>query len=62
MLDKPVIPITGCSSGFDLEIARCFLNRGWRVVATMRTPREGVLPPSEHLQVLALAGGRPGRA
>jgi len=46
--------ITGCSSGFGLEIARNFLARDWQVVATMRTPREDVLPPSERLRVLAL--------
>ncbi|CAI8901813.1 MULTISPECIES: SDR family oxidoreductase [Burkholderia] len=46
--------ITGCSSGFGLEIARHFLARDWQVVATMRTPRDDVLPPSEHLRVLAL--------
>ena len=46
--------VTGCSSGFGLEIARHFLARGWRVVATMRTPDAGVLPPSQHLRVLAL--------
>jgi len=46
--------ITGCSSGFGLEIARHFLARGWQVVATMRMPREDVLPPSERLRVLAL--------
>ena len=48
------ILITGCSSGFGLETARYFLERGWRVIATMRTPREDVLPRSEHLRVLAL--------
>ncbi|MGU8078458.1 SDR family oxidoreductase [Burkholderia pyrrocinia] len=46
--------ITGCSSGFGLEIARHFLARDWQVVATMRTPREDVLPPAERLRVLAL--------
>ncbi|HGL6720567.1 SDR family oxidoreductase [Burkholderia contaminans] len=46
--------ITGCSSGFGLEIARHFLARGWQVVATMRTPREDVLPPSANLRVLPL--------
>ena len=46
--------ITGCSSGFGLEIARYFLARDWRVVATMRTPRANVLPPSDRLRVLAL--------
>lgn len=48
------ILITGCSSGFGLEIARYFLDRDWRVIATMRTPREDVLPHSERLRVLAL--------
>lgn len=48
------ILITGCSSGFGLEIARHFLDRDWRVIATMRTPREDVLPRSERLRVLAL--------
>ena len=46
--------ITGCSSGFGLETARCFFDRGWAVVATMRQPREDVLPPSDRLRVLAL--------
>ncbi|RQT68183.1 SDR family NAD(P)-dependent oxidoreductase [Burkholderia cepacia] len=46
--------ITGCSSGFGLEIARHFLARDWQVVATMRTPREDVLPPSANLRVLPL--------
>ena len=46
--------ITGCSSGFGLETARCFLDRGWAVVATMRQPRQDVLPPSDRLRVIAL--------
>jgi NAD(P)-dependent dehydrogenase (short-subunit alcohol dehydrogenase family) len=46
--------ITGCSSGFGLETARYFLDHDWRVVATMRMPREEVLPRSERLRVLAL--------
>ena len=29
--------ITGCSSGFGVEIARYFLDRDWQVIATMRT-------------------------
>jgi NAD(P)-dependent dehydrogenase (short-subunit alcohol dehydrogenase family) len=48
------ILITGCSSGFGLETAKYFLDREWKVVATMRTPRQDVLPRSEHLRVLAL--------
>ena len=48
------ILITGCSSGFGLETARYFLERGWNVVATMREPREDILPASERLKVLPL--------
>jgi NAD(P)-dependent dehydrogenase (short-subunit alcohol dehydrogenase family) len=48
------ILITGCSSGFGLETARYFLDRDWNVVATMRTPRADMLPPSERLRVIAL--------
>lgn len=46
--------ITGCSSGFGLEIARYFLEREWRVIATMRTPREDVLPRSDRLAIVPL--------
>ncbi|MGN8117731.1 SDR family oxidoreductase [Labrys sp. 22185] len=46
--------ITGCSSGFGLETARYFLDRGWKVIATMRMPREEILPRSEHMRLLAL--------
>jgi len=46
--------ITGCSSGYGLETARYFHEQGWKVIATMRTPREDVLPRSERLRVLAL--------
>lgn len=48
------ILITGCSSGFGLDTARHFLERGYRVIATMRTPREDLLPRSERLRVLPL--------
>jgi NAD(P)-dependent dehydrogenase (short-subunit alcohol dehydrogenase family) len=48
------ILITGCSSGFGLETAKYFLERDWNVIATMRSPREGVLPESENLRVLPL--------
>ena len=46
--------ITGCSSGFGLETARHFHAQGWNVIATMRSPREDVLPRSERVRVLAL--------
>jgi len=46
--------ITGCSSGFGLEIARHFLAHDWNVVATMRTPDNSILPASDRLRVLAL--------
>ena len=46
--------MTGCSSGFGLETARYFLERDWQVVATMRTPRDDLLPPSSRLRVLRL--------
>jgi NAD(P)-dependent dehydrogenase (short-subunit alcohol dehydrogenase family) len=48
------ILITGCSSGFGREIARYFLDHDGQVIATMRTPRPNILPPSEHLRVLPL--------
>jgi NAD(P)-dependent dehydrogenase (short-subunit alcohol dehydrogenase family) len=53
--------ITGCSSGYGLEIARHFHTQGWKVVATMRTPREDVLPRSDRLRVLALDVTKPER-
>ncbi|AEG51471.1 short-chain dehydrogenase/reductase SDR [Sphingobium chlorophenolicum L-1] len=48
------ILITGASSGYGLETARHFLERGWNVIATMRSPDRSVLPPSENLRVLPL--------
>ncbi|WP_263359093.1 SDR family oxidoreductase [Acidicapsa ligni] len=48
------ILITGCSSGFGLDAAKFFLDRGWDVVATMRTPDADVLPKSDRLQILPL--------
>jgi NAD(P)-dependent dehydrogenase (short-subunit alcohol dehydrogenase family) len=52
--------ITGCSSGYGLETARYFHAQGWRVVATMRSPRTDVLPASERLRVLPLDVTQPG--
>ena len=48
------ILITGCSSGFGLETAKYFIERGWRVIATMRTPDNSVIPPAPNLQLLKL--------
>lgn len=48
------VMITGCSSGFGLQIARHFLERHWNVVATMRIPDPSALPQSSRLRVLAL--------
>lgn len=46
--------ITGCSSGYGLETARYFHAMGWTVIATMRAPRDGILPKSDRLRMLAL--------
>src|SRR5262245_60115772 len=48
------ILITGCSSGYGLATARHFHSQGWNVIATMRTPRDDILPRSERLRVLPL--------
>jgi NAD(P)-dependent dehydrogenase (short-subunit alcohol dehydrogenase family) len=46
--------ITGCSSGYGLEIARHLHSQGWNVIATMRTPRTDLLPRSPRMRVLPL--------
>ncbi|MDN5929272.1 MAG: SDR family oxidoreductase [Hyphomicrobiales bacterium] len=46
--------ITGCSSGFGLDTAKYFLDRDWKVIATMRSPRSDLLPESDRLVVLPL--------
>jgi NAD(P)-dependent dehydrogenase (short-subunit alcohol dehydrogenase family) len=46
--------ITGCSSGYGLETARHFHTNGWKVIATMRTPRAGLLPESDRIRLVAL--------
>ncbi|WP_354678672.1 SDR family NAD(P)-dependent oxidoreductase, partial [Cupriavidus plantarum] len=53
-MSSQTVLITGCSSGFGLETAQYFLNQGWHVIATMRTPRPDLLPRSERLRVLPL--------
>src|SRR5271155_6121401 len=51
--------ITGCSSGYGLETARYFHSKGWNVIATMRTPRQDILPRSSRLRALALDVTKP---
>lgn len=51
--------ITGCSSGYGLDTARHFHAQSWNVIATMRMPREDILPRSGRLRVLALDVTRP---
>ncbi|TRA95315.1 MULTISPECIES: SDR family oxidoreductase [Rhizobium/Agrobacterium group] len=46
--------ITGCSSGFGLDTAKLFLDRDWKVIATMRSPRSDLLPKSDKLVILPL--------
>lgn len=50
----PTVLITGTSSGYGLETARHLHAQGWNVIATMRTPREDLLPRSDRLRVLPL--------
>lgn len=51
--------ITGTSSGYGLETARHFHAQGWTVIATMRTPREDLLPKSDRIRILPLDVTRP---
>ena len=51
--------ITGCSSGYGLETARHFQAMGWNVIATMRNPREGILPKSDRIRLLPLDVTKP---
>ncbi|NKY16787.1 SDR family oxidoreductase [Tsukamurella spumae] len=48
------ILITGASSGYGLATALHFHSQGWKVVATMRTPREDVLPLSDRIRIVQL--------
>lgn len=54
---KETVFITGCSSGFGRATAELFLEKGWNVVATLRTPPEtrmGGPWESERVRVLRL--------
>ncbi|SCB16860.1 SDR family oxidoreductase [Rhizobium lusitanum] len=48
------ILITGTSSGYGLETARHFLDKGWNVIATMRRPDASLFPASARLRILRL--------
>lgn len=50
----PTVLVTGCSSGFGLETAKLFHDRGWSVVATMRVPKVALFAASDRLRVLPL--------
>jgi len=48
------ILITGTSSGYGRETAQLFLDRGWKVIATMRHPDPSLFPVSDRLKILPL--------
>ncbi|MBE9604284.1 SDR family oxidoreductase [Acetobacteraceae bacterium H6797] len=53
-MNKTIL-ITGASSGFGEVAARFFLDKGWKVIATMRRPEASRLGgETEHLRVLPL--------
>jgi NAD(P)-dependent dehydrogenase (short-subunit alcohol dehydrogenase family) len=52
---KKTVLITGASVGFGKETARLFHEKGWNVIATMRSPeKETVLSALEDVLVLRL--------
>jgi len=51
--------ITGASSGYGRQTALHFHEQGWNVIATMRTPREGMLPESDRLRIVELDVTKP---
>ncbi len=51
--------ITGCSSGYGLATANYFHAQGWNVVATMRTPKEDLLPRSSRMRMVTLDVTKP---
>jgi NAD(P)-dependent dehydrogenase (short-subunit alcohol dehydrogenase family) len=58
LMTKTVL-ITGASSGFGKATAQFFLDRGWNVIATMRTPDAGVYEASDRLKILPLDVTKP---
>lgn len=52
--------ITGTSSGYGKATAALFLKNGWNVVATMRSPKAGIIDgPADRLKIVALDITRP---
>lgn len=51
--------ITGCSSGYGLQTALHFHDKGWNVIATMRVPKADLLPTSDRMRVIALDVTKP---
>lgn len=55
VLSMKTVLITGCSSGYGRATALHFFERGWNVVATMRTPDKAQgFPASERLRLVRL--------
>ncbi len=54
MKTNNTILITGCSSGFGKAAAAHFLDLGWNVIATMRTPKEDLFGGNDRLLVTSL--------
>ena len=52
--DRPVILITGCSSGIGLDAARTLTARGWRVLASCRRPEDCAAREAEGLESFVL--------
>ncbi|MCX8999956.1 SDR family oxidoreductase [Rhizobiaceae bacterium BDR2-2] len=54
MPDRPVIIVTGCSSGIGAHCARALKTDGWRVFATVRKPEDRAALEADGLEALTL--------
>src|SRR5690606_8626260 len=54
LMNERAILITGCSSGIGLASARLMKSRGWRVLATARTPEDLAALEKEGIEALPL--------